>query len=123
VRLPLFALAAALAFVALARLGGAHWRGAMLGAALSGVAGVASVLAMGLLSRGGQGSRLGVNGALAVMGAGFLVRLVLVAAGTFAVVKAGESVAGFVVGFFVPFFALVSIEALYVHRLGRGATP
>jgi hypothetical protein len=58
-----------------------------------------------------------------VMGAGFLVRLVLVGAGTFAVVRTGQSVAGFVIGFFVPFFALVSIEALYVHRLGRGVTP
>jgi hypothetical protein len=120
VRHPLFALAAALAFVALARLSGSHWHGAVLGAALAGFAGVASVLAIGAM---GRGHRPSMVGAVGVMAAGFLVRLVLVAAGTFAVIRAGESVPGFVIGFFVPFFALVAIEAMYVHRLGRGATP
>lgn len=118
-RHPTAALIAALAFVGLALVTGQHWQGALLGAALSGVTGVASVFAVGAVS----GRRGGMNGALAVMAAGFLVRVLLVSLGTVAAVKAGLSVPGFVVGFFVPFFALVAIEAAYVHRLGRGATP
>ena len=121
-RHPLFAIAAAAAFVVTARFTGPHWHGAVLGAALAGFTGVASILAMGAFAGGGRIAP-NVNGALAVMAGGFLVRLLLVAAGTFAVVRTGESVAGFVIGFFVPFFALVCIEALYVHRLGRGAIP
>lgn len=117
----LLALAAALAFVALALLSGVYRRGAVLGAGLSGFAGVTSMAALWALSR--RGARPSVNGALAVMAAGFLGRIVLVAAGTFAVVRSRESIPGYVVGFFVPFFALVVIEVAYVHRLGRGVTP
>jgi hypothetical protein len=124
VRHPLYALAAAVGFVALALLGGRHRHGAVLGAALSGLAGVGSVFAMGALARFGAGAaRPTMLGALAVMAGGFLVRILLVAVGVFAVVRTGESVPGFVVGFFVPFFVLVVIEAVYAHHLGRGVTP
>ena len=121
-RHPQLALATALAFVGLAFLSGSHRHGAVLGASLSGLVGVSSVFAVGALSRGPT-ARPSINGALAVMAGGFLLRIVLVAAGTFAVIRTGESVAGFVAGFFIPFFALVVIEAAYVHRLGRGVTP
>jgi hypothetical protein len=60
-----------------------------------------------------------VQAALAVLVLGFLARLVLVAVGTILVVKTGESVPGFVLGFFVVFFALAGIEGAYVQRLGR----
>jgi len=109
----------AIAVVASALLGalasGPHRTGALVGAALSGAAGLLSIQAMGRWARTGAK----VQAALAVLVLGFLARIVLVAVGTIAIVKAGESVPGFVLGFFVVFFALAAIEGAYVQRLGR----
>ncbi len=109
----------AVAVVVTALLGalasGAHRTGALAGVALGGVPGLLSIAAMGRWA-GASGK---VQGALAVLVLGFLARLLLVAVGTIAVVKTGASVPGFVLGFFVVFFALAAIEGAYVQRLGR----
>jgi hypothetical protein len=57
------------------------------------------------------------------MAVAFLVRIVLVALGTFFVVRAGESVYAFVVAFFVPYFIFSAIEGAFVHSLSRGTGP
>lgn len=100
-------------YVLLALASGAHRRGAVIGAVLSGGAAVASVAA---LARFGHGP---VRRTLAVFVAGFLVRIVLVAAGVVLVRRSDASVVGFVVAFFVPYFTLAAIEALFVHSLDR----
>jgi hypothetical protein len=111
---------AALAFVAVAFLTGAHRRGAVIGATISGLTGVASIYAMGRFGRGGGKV---VQRALAVMAIAFLLRILLVALGTFAVVRAGESVVGFVAAFFIPYFVFSAIEGAFVHTLSRGTGP
>jgi hypothetical protein len=103
----------AVAFVLLALASGAHRRGAVIGAVLSGGSAVASVAA---LARFGRGP---VRRALAVFVAGFLVRIALVAAGVVVVKRTGASVVGFVVAFFVPYFSLAVVEALFIHSLDR----
>ncbi len=110
----------ALAFVAIALLTGAHRRGAVVGATASGLTGVASIFAMGRFARGGGQV---VQRALAVLAIAFLVRILLVALGTFAVVRAGESVVGFVAAFFIPYFVFSAIEGAFVHTLSRGTGP
>ncbi len=112
-----WAIAAVVAALVGALASGSHRTGAVLGVALSGAAGLLSIQAMGRWA--GAGAR--VQAALAVLVLGFLARLVLVAVGTIVVVKTGESVPGFVLGFFVVFFALAAIEGSYVQRLGRRA--
>jgi hypothetical protein len=120
VRHQLVAALTALGFVALALLSGAHRRGAVVGATISGLTGVASIFAMGRFARGGGKV---VQKALAVMALAFLVRILLVALGTFAVVRAGESVVGFVAAFFLPYFVFSAIEGAFVHSLNRGTGP
>jgi hypothetical protein len=110
----------ALAFVAVALLTGAHRRGAVSGATISGLTGVGSLFAMARFGRGGGKV---VQRALAVMALTFLLRILLVAIGTFAVVRAGESVVGFVAGFFIPYFVFSAIEGAFVHTLSRGTGP
>jgi hypothetical protein len=110
----------ALAFVAVALLTGAHRRGAVIGATISGLTGVGSIYAMGRVSRGGGKV---VQRALAVMAVAFLLRILLVSLGTFAVVRAGESVVGFVAAFFIPYFVFSAIEGAFVHTLSRGTGP
>lgn len=95
-------------------------RGAVVGAAISGVTALGSILAMGRFGRGG--GKL-VQRAVAVMAVAFLVRILLVALGTFFVVRAGESVYAFVVAFFVPYFIFSAIEGAFVHSLSRGTGP
>jgi hypothetical protein len=100
---------------------GPHRAGALVGAGLSGAAGLLSIAAMGRWAvAGGK-----LQPALAVLVLGFLGRILLVSIGTIVVVKTSASVPGFVVGFFVSFFALVGIEVAYVQRLGRraGSSP
>jgi hypothetical protein len=118
VRLQAWAIGVVAGALALSAAAGVHRRGALLGAALSGAAGLASMAAMGRFARGGGRA---VQLALAVMAIGFLVRLLLVALGTVLVVKTGESVPGFVVAFFVVYFVLAGLEGAYVKRLGRRA--
>ncbi len=109
----------AAAFVALALASGPHRRGALVGASISGLCSVLSILAMGRFARGPKP----VQRALAVMTTAFLLRLVLVALGTVAVARSGESVYGFVVAFFVPYFVFSAVEGAFVHSLSRGTGP
>jgi hypothetical protein len=118
VRHQLWALAVVLAALGVALLAGPYRTGALVGAAISGAAGLLSIRAMGRAPS--RGARV-TQRALLVMAIGFLVRLVLVALGTVLVVRTGESVPGFVIGFFVVYFVLAGIEGAYVQRLGRRA--
>lgn len=116
----LVAALTALLFIGLALVSGAYRRGALVGATASGLAGVGSILAMSKFARGGGKV---VQRALAVMAIFFLLRILLVALGTFAVVRAGESVVAFVIAFFVPYFVFSAIEGAFVHSLSRGTGP
>jgi hypothetical protein len=118
VRHQLWALAVVLAAVAVSLLAGPHRRGALVGAAMAGAAGLLSMRAMGRTAS--RGARV-AHQALLVMTIGFLGRIVLVALGTVLIVRTGESVPGFVAGFFVVYFILAGIEGAYVQRLGRRA--
>lgn len=112
--------ALAVAFVGLALLSGAHRRGALVGAASSSLAACGSIVAMARVAR----ARLKpVQGALMVMAVAFLVRILLVALGTIFVSRAGESLLGFVVAFFVPFFVFSAVEGAFVQSLNRGTGP
>ena len=106
----------ALAFVAIAALAGEHRRAALLGAGLSGGLGLAEISLMGAFARRAAKP---VQAAWIVFTATFLVRLVLVAVATVIVGRAGWNVFAFVIGFFVPFFALSAIEWAYLHSLRR----
>jgi hypothetical protein len=106
----------AVAFVGIALLSGKHRSGATVGATISGVTALGSILMVG---RGARGPKP-VQAALAVMTVAFLVRILLVALGTVLVARAGASIVAFVVAFFVPFFVFAAVEAAYVHSL-RGA--
>ncbi len=118
---PLLTAALAVVFVLAALAAGpANRKAALIGAAMSGATAVASILAMGRFARGGTKP---VQRALAVMTAAFLLRIVLVALGTFAVMRAGESMIAFVVAFFVPFFVFAAVEGAYVHSLNQGTGP
>jgi hypothetical protein len=118
VRHQAWALAVVVAALGLSLAAGPHRRGALVGAALSGVAGLLSIRVMGrTASRGAKVAQQ----ALLVMTIGFLGRILLVALGTVLVVRSGESVPGFVTAFFVVYFILAGIEGAYVQRLGRRA--
>jgi hypothetical protein len=118
---PIVTAALAVLFVLAALAAGAsHRKGALIGATMSGVTALASILAMGRFARGGGKP---VQRALAVMTVGFLVRIVLVALGTFAVVRSGESIVAFVIAFFVPYFVFAAVEGAYVHSLSQGTGP
>jgi hypothetical protein len=112
--------ALAVAFVLVALAAGAHRRGALMGAAMSGATALASIVAM---SRFARSAAKPVQGALVVMTVTFLVRIVLVALGTWVVVRAGESIFAFVIAFFVPFFVFAAVEGAYVHSLNQGSGP
>jgi hypothetical protein len=114
----LWALAVVLAALGLSLAAGPHRRGALIGAAISGAAGLLSIRAMGRSApRDGNLAKQ----ALLVMAVGFLVRIVLVSLGTVLVVRTGESVLGFVAAFFVVYFVLSGIEGAYAQHLGRRA--
>jgi hypothetical protein len=113
VKFPLAATLLAAAFLGLAAASGEHRFAALTGAAIAALTGLGSVLALTLTARAARPIQV----ALAVVVGGFLLRLVLLALGTVAVVRAGASVVAFVVAFFVPFFAFVALEAAYVHTL------
>jgi uncharacterized YccA/Bax inhibitor family protein len=112
--------AIAIAFVTAALAAGEHRRGALIGAATSGLTALGSILAMARVARTGLKP---VQGALAVMTVAFLVRIVLVALGTVLVMRAGESIVAFVVAFFVPYFVFAAVEGAFVHSLNRGTGP
>jgi hypothetical protein len=106
------ALALALAFAS----GDGQRRAAVIGASSASFTAFGSLVAMGRFAAG----RNPVKSALAVMVVAFLVRILVVALGTVAVVRSGESVVAFVVAFFVPYFFFAAVEAWYVASLGRG---
>lgn len=113
-----FALAAVTVAVALAA--GSYRRAALVGAGTAAFTAVGSMLAMGKVARRAAKP---VQGAMLVMVIGFLVRILLVAAGTAVVARAGESIVAFVVAFFVPYFIFSAIEGAYLHALSRQAGP
>lgn len=115
----LLTAALAVAFVLVALASGAHRRGAVAGAAISGATAVASIVALAWFGRGPAP----VKRALAVVVATFMARLVLVALGVVLVHRTGASIPGFVVGFFAPYFVFAAIEGLYVHSLNRRTGP
>jgi hypothetical protein len=115
VKFPLAATFLAAAFLGLAAASGEYRLGALIGSAIAGLTGLGSILALRLSARAARPIQM----ALAVVVVGFLLRLVLLALGTVAVMKASASVIAFVVAFFVPFFAFVALEAAYVHTLRR----
>jgi hypothetical protein len=109
------ALAAVVVGLALAS-GASYRRGATVGAAISSFTALLSLFAM---ARAARRPEQQMKGALVVMVAAFLVRIVLVAAGAALVARAGESVVAFIVAFFVPYFAFSAVEAGYLHSLRR----
>lgn len=113
-------LAVVLAAIALALFAGPHRRGALIGAAVSGSAGLVSIRAMGRAAARGAPV---LQRALLVLTVGFLLRIVLVALGTVLVVRSGESIWGFVTAFFVVYFILAGIEGAYLKRLGQSTGP
>jgi len=116
----LLTAAIAVAFVLAALAAGVHRRGALLGAAISGVTALGSIVAMARFARSGEKP---VQRALAVMTVTFIARIVLVAVGTILVVRAGESVVAFVLAFFVPYFVFAAVEGAFVHSLARETGP
>ena len=117
----LFTALLALAFVAAAALTGGFRRPAMTGAGVAGLAAVAEIL---LMSFAAGRARKPLQAAWIVFTAAFLGRLVLVAVATVLVGKAGWNVIAFVIAFFVPFFVLSAIEWAYLHSLSRSpGTP
>jgi hypothetical protein len=106
--------AAALGLSALAGQGG---RAALIGAGISSGTAVASLVAF---ARVGRSPVKPLQKALAIFVVMFLVRILLVALGVVAVVRAGGSVLAFATAFFVPYFIFAAIEGSYVHALGRG---
>jgi hypothetical protein len=105
--------------VAAALASGPHRKGALVGAISSSVTAVASLLFM----QRGSRARKPLQAAMAVMAVMFLVRIVVVGVGTAAVVRGGESVVGFIVAFFVPFFIYAAIEIAWLLGLSRGPGP
>jgi len=115
VKFPLAATALAATFLGIASVTGVHRTGALVGAGIAGLTGLGSILALMLTARTARP----VQTALAVVVAGFLLRLALLGFGTVAVVQASASVVAFVVAFFVTFFVFAALEAAYVHTLRR----
>ncbi len=111
--------ALAIGFVLVALASGVHRRGAVVGAGISGATALASIVA---LARFGRGPKP-VQRALAVLTVTFLLRILLVALGVVLVQRAGESIPGFVVAFFLPYFVFATVEGLFVHSLNRGTGP
>ncbi len=95
--------------------GTARWP-ALAGAAAASTTALASLLAMARVSR--EQARP-VQRALMVIAVFFLVRIVLVGAGTALVARSGASILAFAVAFFVPDFAFTGIEASFVHSVRR----
>jgi hypothetical protein len=120
VKFQLATLAAALLFVLAALLAGEHRAAAVTGAAIASATAVVSIFAMG---RAARATRNATQGALAVMAALFLVRLVLVGVGTVLVARAGLDAVAYVIAFFVPYFAFTALEGAFLHSLRRMGTP
>jgi hypothetical protein len=110
------AILAALVIGAALTSGASYRRGATVGA---GIASFTALLSLFLMARSARRPDAQMKGALLVMVASFLVRIVLVAAGAALVARAGENVVAFIVAFFVPYFAFSAIEVAFLHSLRR----
>jgi len=88
---------------------------ALLGAGIAAGTAFASLVAFGLFANGEKP----MQRALAIFVAAFLVRMVLVALGLWAVQRTGGSLLAFVAAFFLPYFVFAAIEGGYVHALGK----
>ncbi len=119
---PYAALTIAVAGLALlaALASGGHRRAALAGSIIASFTALISLLVMGRVARTGKKP---VKAALAVVTVMFLARIVLVSLAVVFVVRAGESILGFVIAFFVPYFAFSAIEGAFVHSLGRAQGP
>ena len=115
----LLTAALAVGFVLVALVAGPYRRGAFVGASISGATAVGSIIALAKFGRGPKP----VQRALAILTVTFIVRILLVALGVVLVQRAGESIPGFVVAFFVPYFVFAAVEGLFVHSLNRGTGP
>ncbi len=111
-----WAIAVVVAALGIAFATGPHRAGALLGVALAGATGFLSILAQGWFAASGPRA---VQQALLVNVIGFFLRMLLLVPAVLLVVRMGESAAGFVIGFFVVYFALFAVEGVYVQRLGR----
>ncbi len=112
-------LVIAAASLAAALVSGPHRRAALVGSASSGLTAIASLVFM---QRGAR-SRKPLNAAMAVMVVMFLLRILVVALGTVLIVRGSESIFGFILAFFVPYFTFAAIEGSYLHGLSRGTGP
>lgn len=103
----------ALVAVALSALGGVP---GLVGS----ITAVATALAsLGAMARFSRKAKKPVQTTLAIVVTMFLVRLLLVAAGTAFVARTGQNVVPFILAFFIPYFAFVAIEGAFVHSLAH----
>lgn len=113
----LLAVLLAVLCVGAALAAGPDRRGALVGAVSSSATAIASLVLMRQSAR----SSKPVQAALVVMVGMFLVRILVVAAGTIVVARGGGRIVGYIVAFFVPYFVFAAIEGAYVHSLSRGS--
>jgi hypothetical protein len=83
---------------------------------------VTAFLSLVFMQRGAR-ARKPLQASLLVMVVMFLVRILVVALATAFVWRAGESIVGFIVAFFVPYFIFAAIEGWYLHGLPSGPGP
>jgi hypothetical protein len=120
VKLQLATISVAILVVLVALLMGELRRAAVLGASISGVTAVASILWMG---RAVRRARKPTQAAVLVIAVMFLVRTILVGLGTVVVYGRGDETVAFIAAFFVPYFVFSAIESLFVHSLKKTGTP
>jgi hypothetical protein len=80
---------------------------------------VTALVSLGAMARFSRKAEKPVQTALAIVVTMFLVRLILVAAGTAFVARTGQNVVPFLLAFFIPYFAFVAIEGAFVHSLAH----
>jgi hypothetical protein len=120
VKLQLATVALALVFVAVAAMLGELRRAAMLGAAISGVTAITSIVWMG---RAVRTARKPTQAAFLVVTVMFLARLVLVGVGTLLVYGQGDQTVAFIASFFAPYFVFSALESYFVHTLKSTGKP
>jgi preprotein translocase subunit SecG len=111
-------VALAVAFILVALASGGYRKAALVGTTTMGFTALGSMLAMSRVARGPGNAMRRV---LAVFGAVFLVRIVLVGVATALVGLSGESVWALVLALFIPYFVFSGVEWAFLHSV-RG-TP
>ena len=109
----------AFAAIASSLFAGSYRRGALVGSASVSLTAFASLLWM----QRGTRAKKPLQAALLVMVVMFLVRILLVAAGTVVVWRSGASIVAYIIAFFVPYFIFAAIEGWYLAGLPRGTGP